>query len=177
MPNNFASGKFAIAECDRCGFRYKLSELKGLVIKTKNVNILVCQSCWEPDQPQLQLGMYPVNGPQALRNPRPDTSYNSSGTNGLQLVAGTAGFPEGGSRTYQWGWRPVGGGSSEDIGLTENYLTSLGEVGTVMFNVAAWSATTSYAQNDSVSYSGGYYLAIKENTNHVPTDVTYWAVN
>jgi len=46
-----------------------------------------------------------------------------------------------------------------------------------MFNVAAWSATTSYAQNDSVSYSGGYYLAIKENTNHVPTDVTYWAVN
>ena len=177
MPVNFASGKFAIAECDRCGFRFKLTELKGLVIKTKNVNILVCQSCWEPDQPQLQLGMYPVNDPQAVRNPRPDTSYNSSGTNGLQLVAGTAGYPEGGSRTYQWGWKPVGGSSLEDIGLTPNYLTSLGEVGTVMFNVAAWSATTSYAPKDSVSYSGGYYLAIKANINHVPTDVTYWVVN
>ena len=55
MPNRFASGKKAIAECDRCGFRYKLKELRQLVIKTKNVNILVCPTCWEPDQPQLQL--------------------------------------------------------------------------------------------------------------------------
>ena len=46
MPNRFASGKRAIAQCDRCGFRYKLKQLKKLVIKTKNVNILVCPSCW-----------------------------------------------------------------------------------------------------------------------------------
>ena len=177
MPTPFASGKFAIAECDRCGFQYKLSELTGLVIKTKNVDILVCQSCWEPDQPQLQLGMYPVNDPQALRNPRPDTSYNSSGTNGLQLVSGTVGYPEGGSRIYQWGWYPVGGGSSEDIGLTSNYLTSTGEVGTVMLNVAAWSASTNYAVADSVSYGGKYYLAIKANINYVPTNITYWKSN
>ena len=45
MPNRFASGKYAIAQCDRCNFRYKLKELKRLVIKTKNVNILVCNSC------------------------------------------------------------------------------------------------------------------------------------
>ena len=74
MPSKFASGKWAIAECDRCGFRYKLKELKQLVIKTKNVNLLVCPECWEPDQPQLQLGLYPVNDPQAIRNPRPDFS-------------------------------------------------------------------------------------------------------
>jgi hypothetical protein len=74
MPSKFASGKWAIAECDRCAFRYKLKELKQLVIKTKNVNILVCPECWEPDQPQLQLGLYPVNDPQAIRNPRPDFS-------------------------------------------------------------------------------------------------------
>jgi hypothetical protein len=117
MPNNFASGKFAIAECDRCGFQYKLSELKGLVIKTKNVNILVCQTCWEPDQPQLQLGMYPVNDPQAIRNPRPDTSYNSSGTSGLQITLGDVGYPEGGSRIFQWGWYPVGGAAANDAGL------------------------------------------------------------
>ena len=82
MGNKFASGKKAIAECDRCGFRFKLKELRQLVIKTKNVNILVCGECWEPDQPQLQLGMYPVDDPQALRNPRPDKSYRLSGLSG-----------------------------------------------------------------------------------------------
>ena len=75
MPTKYASAKNSIAQCDRCGFRYKLKELKRLVIKTKNVNILVCHECWEPDQPQLQLGMYPVNDPQAVRNPRPDLGY------------------------------------------------------------------------------------------------------
>ena len=35
---------------------------------------MVCPSCWEPDQPQNQLGMYPVDDPQALRNPRTDNS-------------------------------------------------------------------------------------------------------
>jgi hypothetical protein len=72
MGNRFASGKRAISECDICGFRYKLKELQQLVIKTKNVNILACPECWNPDHPQLQLGMYPVDDPQALRNPRPD---------------------------------------------------------------------------------------------------------
>lgn len=48
------------------------------VVKTKNINILVCSDCWDPDQPQLQLGMYPVQDPQAVRNPRPDTTYPQS---------------------------------------------------------------------------------------------------
>lgn len=78
MPTAFASGKRAIAQCDRCGFRTKLKELRPLTIKTKQVNILVCRECWEPDHPQLQLGLYPVNDPQALRNPRPDLSYPQS---------------------------------------------------------------------------------------------------
>lgn len=177
MPNQFASGKFAIAECDRCGFRFKLTELKSLVVKTKTVLIKVCSECWEPDQPQLSLGLYPVNDPQAVRNPRPDVSYNSSGTSGLQILPNDRGYPEGGSRVFQWGWYPVGGSAANDSGLTPNYLTSTGVVGTVMINVAAWDATTSYAQNASVSYGGGYYLAIKANTNHVPTDITYWIAN
>lgn len=79
MGNRYASDNRAIAECDRCGFRYKLRELKELIIKTKNVNIKVCPECWEPDQPQLQLGMWPVDDPQAIRNPRPDfTGYPQS---------------------------------------------------------------------------------------------------
>ena len=75
MPSKYTAGKKAIAECDRCGFRYLLKELKRLTIKTKNVNIKVCKTCWEPDQPQLSLGLYPVNDAQAVRDPRPDKSY------------------------------------------------------------------------------------------------------
>jgi hypothetical protein len=124
MPNRFASGKKAIAECDRCGFRYKLKQLRSLVVKTKNVNILVCPTCWEPDQPQLQLGMYPVDDPQALRNPRPDTSYVQSGLN-------DDGNPSGGSRIIQWGWAPVGGSRANDDGLTPNNLVLTITLGTV----------------------------------------------
>jgi hypothetical protein len=124
MANRFASGKKAIAICDRCGFQFRLKELKSLVIKTKNVNILVCNECWEPDQPQLQLGMFPVDDPQGLRNPRPDSSYLQSG-----LLAD--GEPGGGSRDIQWGWNPVGGAYATDAGLTPNDLVLDVEVGTV----------------------------------------------
>lgn len=132
MANRFASGKNAIAECDRCGFGYKLTELKKLTIKTKQVSIKVCPTCWEPDQPQLSLGMYPVDDPQALREPRPDTSYAQSGRSGLQLTTNTDfGTPEGGSRVFQWGWSPVGGASANAVGLTPNYLIARGVVGNV----------------------------------------------
>ena len=133
MPNRFASGKYAISQCDRCGFRYKLKELKSLVIKTKNINILVCPSCWEPDQPQLQLGMYPVDDPQAVRQPRQDSTYVTAGLNGLQLDPNNpfGGFPTGGSRDLQWGWNPVGGARANDNGLTPNYLVATTYVGTV----------------------------------------------
>lgn len=124
MASKYSSGKHSIAECDRCGFRYKLKELRKLTIKTKQVNIKVCQSCWEPDQPQLSLGLYPVNDPQAVREPRPDTSYLQSGFD-------VNGDPSGGSRVVQWGWAPVGGASANDAGLTPNYLTSKAVVGTV----------------------------------------------
>jgi NAD-dependent SIR2 family protein deacetylase len=86
MPNQFASGKYAIAECDRCAQRYKLSELRTQVVKTKPYKIKVCHECWDPDQPQLSLGLYPVNDPQAVREPRPDVSYLASGSSGLTLL-------------------------------------------------------------------------------------------
>lgn len=125
MPNRFASGKWAIAQCDRCNFRFKLKELRSLVIKTKNVNLLVCHECWEPDQPQLQLGMYPVDDPQALRNPRPDSNtYITSGIN-------VNGNVSGGSRVIQWGWAPVGGARSFDTDLTPNNLFLGIELGSV----------------------------------------------
>ena len=124
MGNRFASGKHSIAECDRCGQRYKLKQLKFEVVKTKLYQIKVCPECWDPDHPQLQLGMYPVDDPQAVRQPRPDTTYVQSGIN-------TLGYPSGGSRDIQWGWNPVGGASSFDVVLTPNYLVATTYVGTV----------------------------------------------
>lgn len=142
MPNKYSSGKYAIAQCDRCNFRYKLKQLKRLIIKTKNVNILVCPECWEPDQPQLSLGLYPVNDPQAVRNPRPDSpSYYQSGLDGLQAEAGTGpsplktGVPLQGSRIIQWGWNPVGGSSGFDADLTPNDLVAQGQVGSATVTI------------------------------------------
>ena len=140
MPNQFASGKHSIAECDRCGQRYKLKELKTQTVKTKPFKIKVCQSCWDPDQPQLQLGMYPVNDPQAVRDPRPDVSYQQSGNNGLQINLtgdGIQGFgaPDMGSRVFQWNWNPVGGSRSFDNGLTPDDLIGNTQLGTVTISI------------------------------------------
>ena len=112
MSNRFASSKKAIAECDVCGFRYKLRELKKLVRKGIDTNIKACPECWNPDQPQLKLGETPVNDPQAIRDPRPDF----------------AGYVQ--NRDIQWGWNPVGMGL-DPFNLTPNDLVGTGQVGTV----------------------------------------------
>lgn len=124
MGNRFANGIKAIAECDRCGQQYRLKQLKTEIIKQRKYQILVCPECWDPDQPQLMLGTFPVDDPQALRNPRRDTTYVQAGTN-------VDGFPTGGSRDIQWGWAPIGGASYFDAGLTPNYLVATTYVGTV----------------------------------------------
>jgi len=121
MANKFSSAKNSIAECDRCGFRYKLSQLKPLTIKLKITNILVCPECFEADHPQLQLGLWPVEDPQAVRNPRPDNSYDEGGF---------------GSRMIEWGWNPVGGARSFDSYLTLNSLVGQALTNSVIVTVS-----------------------------------------
>lgn len=118
----FAQGKRALGVCDRCGFQYKLLQLRELTVKNTQINQLVCNSCWEESHPQLMQGTFPIYDPQALRRPRPDGTYRESGL----TAAGTQGE---GSRVTQWGWNPVGGGNA----LTGSYnaLVAEGEVGTV----------------------------------------------
>lgn len=130
MSNRFSSGKNAIAQCDRCNFRFPLKELTTITVKTKNINLLVCSECWDPDHPQLQLGMYPVSDPQAVRNPRPDAnSYITSGVN-------VDGNESGGSRIFQWGFAPVGGSRADADGLTPNNLALGVVLGTVTVTTA-----------------------------------------
>ena len=124
MSSKYARGSIALSCCDRCGMEFLLRTLRPLTIKTKITNILVCPTCWEPDQPQLQIGMFPVSDPQALRNPRRDTSYEVSGLDINNYGAG-------GSRIFQWGWAPVGGASLFDEVLTPNALIAVGQVSSV----------------------------------------------
>jgi hypothetical protein len=128
MGNRFASAKNSIAMCDRCGFQFKLTNLRREIVKTKTFNTLVCPDCFDPDQPQLQLGMYPVDDPQAVRNPRRDTTYVEAGVN-------AQGFTTGGSRDIQWGWAPVGGSRFFDAPLTPNDLVLTMVVGQVTISV------------------------------------------
>jgi hypothetical protein len=121
VSNKFSSARYAVAECDVCGFRYMLTDLKPLTIKTKITNILACPECWNEDHPQLQLGMFPVEDPQAVRNPRPDNSYSV-----INQISGA-----GGSRVFQYGWNPVGGSQFYDSILTPNDLVSIAQVGSV----------------------------------------------
>jgi len=131
VSDKFAAGNKALGLCDRCGQRFLLKELRKLTIKTKLVPIKVCKECWEPDQPQLKVGLYPVHDFQALREPRPDLGFYSAGHTGLQTTIGDNGYPSDGSRVFQWGWYPVGGSELNIVGLTPNYLTAIAHVGIV----------------------------------------------
>ena len=78
MSQTYAPAKKALGICDRCGWTYKLKELKDEVVDLNSTGLLVCPTCFDPDQPQLQVGRWPVDDPQALRNARPDTGVEAS---------------------------------------------------------------------------------------------------
>lgn len=121
----YAEGKQAWGLCDRCGQRFKLKDLKRIMIKNTLTQILVCKSDWEPSHPQLRLGERPVYDPQGLRNPRPDLGRYEAGVN-------VYGYPSSGYRIFQWGFSPVGGASQFDTVLTPNALISVGSVASVL---------------------------------------------
>ena len=108
----YASTRKAIAECDVCGFQYRLKDLKNLIVKGRDTNIKACTECWNTGQPQLRLGEFPVNDPQAIKDPRPDFASLDS------------------SRDVQWGWAPIGNGN-DPFGLTDNDLVGTASTGIV----------------------------------------------
>lgn len=88
MTITYAKGRNAIALCDVCSQRYKLHELKIQVVAGRPTNIKACPYCLDKDHPQLLLGKFTIQDPQALLNPRPDTGAIES--------------------RELWGWNPVG---------------------------------------------------------------------
>ena len=74
----YASGKFSKAQCDRCGFTYKLKELKYEIEDETRNGLRVCPECFDPDHPQFQVGRLNTSDPEALFNPRPDGGEKES---------------------------------------------------------------------------------------------------
>lgn len=74
----YASGKFALATCDRCGFVYGYKELKELIVRKRKTGERVCSECWEEDHPQNMQGMFRVVDPQALRHATGDPDKQSA---------------------------------------------------------------------------------------------------
>ena len=52
----YAQGKKALGICDRCGFTYKLSELKYEIEDSIRNGLRVSDSCFDLDQPKFKVG-------------------------------------------------------------------------------------------------------------------------
>lgn len=93
MTSKFAQGSRALGTCDMCAQVYRLHELRPEIYNQRPTGFLVCSECLDIDQEQLQVGKWPINDPQALRNPRVDTNLLMS--------------------RALWGFGPVGNGSTQ----------------------------------------------------------------
>lgn len=80
MTTPYASGRRALGICDRCGRTCDYKALQYQIFDQKNQQIKVCPECLDEDQPQLQVGRIPINDPQALYQPRPDTGIQGNQT-------------------------------------------------------------------------------------------------
>jgi hypothetical protein len=116
MSSTFVGEHRAKGVCDRCGQTFKLKDLKFETVKQRRTSLRTCPSCYDKDHPQLMLGTFPINDPQALRNPRSDASQRVE------------------SRDVQWGWAPVGMPSSS--WAPPSTLQATGQVGSVTVLVA-----------------------------------------
>jgi hypothetical protein len=96
MAVKYAKGKLAFGFCDQCQQRYDLKDLKVQIVAGRTTNLKVCPYCLDKDHPQYFIGRVPVNDPQALLNPRPDTAQFES--------------------RELWGWNPVGNPAVECTG-------------------------------------------------------------
>jgi hypothetical protein len=105
MSVKYARGKLAFGFCDTCGQRYDLKDLNIQIVAGRATNLKNCPYCLDKDHPQYFVGRVPVNDPQALLNPRPDTSQVES--------------------RELWGWNPVGNPAvyaSGQVGVIRIYL-------------------------------------------------------
>jgi hypothetical protein len=106
---DYAAAKYTIGICDRCGFEFKLKELRWEIYDQHRTGYRVCYECFDHDQPQLQLGRMDVSDAIAVRDPRPDPSLQAS----RRLSA----------------WDPIGGWNSTYGPSDLNNMVMQGKIG------------------------------------------------
>ena len=74
MSDSFASGRDAIAICDRCHHQFKYMDLRA---DGDQPGLRVCKDCWDPIDPWKLPPRVPE--PIALKHPRPDTPLDDQG--------------------------------------------------------------------------------------------------
>ena len=146
MSQRFASGAKALAICDICGFQYELRELRNLVKKNKVTELKACPECWNPDQPQNRLGEFPVDDPQAIRNPRPDFAELPASRARIEVADANnmSAFGKVGEVTLS--------GTTNDVTQPSGSVSATGAVGTVSI-----SSFTSFAVTVANPGSGNKY--------------------
>ncbi len=77
MSVMYATGKYSLAICDRCGCRAKYKELRAQVVNSVKTGLRVCPDCLDADHPQLRLNRIRINDPQALQFPRPEVDKDT----------------------------------------------------------------------------------------------------
>ena len=105
---SYARATKALGECDRCGFTYKLNDLRYEVEDQTRNGLRVCSDCFDPDHPQLRVGEVNASDPQSLFNARVDKGEQES--------------------TTYFSWNPIGGGSYK-FGSSTMGLKMTGSVG------------------------------------------------
>ena len=115
MTVRYAKGKLAFGFCDTCGQRYDLKYLNAQIVAGRQTNIKNCPYCLDKDHPQYFVGRVPVNDPQALLNPRPDTAQAES--------------------RELWGWNPVGNPA----------VFATGQVGIISFVINGIKSQATYS--------------------------------
>jgi hypothetical protein len=105
---SYAIATKALGECDRCGFTYKLKELRYEIENSIRNGLRVCKECFDQDQPQLKIGEVNTSDPQALYDPRVDKGKIES--------------------TTYYSWNPIGGGV-DAFGSSTMGLKMTGSVG------------------------------------------------
>ena len=80
MASNQISPPWARGLCDICGFPYRLNQLKMVIFDQRPTGSKACPTCWDEDNPQLQIGRLTagMTDPQSLLDPRPDTGRPGS---------------------------------------------------------------------------------------------------
>ena len=105
---SYARARKALGECDRCGFTYKLNELRYEIEDSHRNGLRVCRECFDEDQPQLKIGEVNTSDPQSLFDPRTDKGETES--------------------TTYFAWNPIGGGV-DTFGSSTMGLKMTGNIG------------------------------------------------